>query len=63
MQLVREIGDPIEVEVPPIARESPVPNIGDAPVRHGFDVDDEIDACAISAVRLTAAEDHLPPPV
>jgi hypothetical protein len=58
-QLVREIGMCVEVEVPPVARKSPVPDVRDPPGRQWFEVDDEVDAAAIGAVHVTTAEDHL----
>lgn len=52
----------IEGQMPPVAWVPPVANIGDAPVRHRFDVDDEVDASAVGAVDEAPAEDHLTMP-
>ena len=49
----------IEVEVPSVARISPVADVRDPPGGHRFEVDDEIDASAIGAVHFATAEDHL----
>lgn len=61
-QLAREVAVAIEGQMPPIARVAPVTNVGDAPVRHRFDVDYKIDASAVVAVDETPAEDHLTMP-
>ena len=45
--------------MPPVARESPVSDADDLPVRRRFDLDDQVDATIIWAVELTSAEDHL----
>jgi hypothetical protein len=52
----------IERQVPPVARVPPVADAGDAPVRHRFEVDDEVYACAVRAVDEPSAEDHLAVP-
>ena len=58
-QLVREVGVCVEVQVPGLARKSPVPDIGDPPDRRRLEIDDEIDASAVGTVPLATAEDHL----
>jgi hypothetical protein len=58
-QLIGKMGASVEVEVPSVAREPPVPDVGDLPIGRRFDVDDEIHATTVWAVDLTPAEDHL----
>jgi hypothetical protein len=58
-QLISKAAAPVEVDVPSVAREAPVADVGDLPVGRRFDFDNEIHATAISRVHLTPAEDHL----
>lgn len=58
-QLISAASAAVEVEVPSVARKPPVADVGDLPVGHRFDVNDEIHATIICAVGLTLAEDHL----
>jgi broad specificity phosphatase PhoE len=45
--------------VPPVAGKSPVAHVGNAPFRRRFEVDHEVDACAVGTVDEAPAEDHL----
>ncbi len=49
----------LKVEMPTVARKTPIADVGYVPVGRGFDVNDEVHTTVICAVDLTAAEDHL----
>jgi len=53
------VGASVEVEVPSVAREPPVADVGDLPAGRRFDFNDEIHATTICTVDLAPAEDHL----
>lgn len=58
-QLLGKVRIAIEVEMPPIALESPVTHIDDPPLGSRLQVEDQIDAPAIIAVPFTTTEDDL----
>ena len=58
-QLISAASAAVEVEVPSVARKSPVADVGDLPVEPRFEVNDEIHTTSIWAVDLAPAEDHL----
>jgi hypothetical protein len=58
-QLISKASASVEVEVPSVARKSPVADVGDSPVGSRFEINDEIHAATIYAVDLAAAEDRL----
>ena len=49
----------VEVQMPAIGWESPVPHIGDAPPGGRLDVDHQIDASAVDRINQSATEDDL----
>ena len=58
-QLISKAGASVEVEVPSVARKPPVADVGDLPVGHRCEFNNEIHATIICAVDLAPAEDHL----
>lgn len=58
-QLISKAGASVEVEVPSVAQIPPVADVGDLPVGHRCEFNDEIHATIICAVDLAPAEGHL----
>jgi hypothetical protein len=58
-ELISQAGASLKVEMPTLARKTPIADVGDLPVGRRFDFNDEIHAATICAVDLTPAEDHL----
>lgn len=57
--LLRERAVPVELQLPSVARKSPVADFDDMPLRRLFETNKEVDAATVFAVDVATAEDHL----
>jgi hypothetical protein len=58
-QLRREVAVAKERKMPSLGRVTPVANVGDPPIGHRCEVDDEINTTVVRPVAGAPAEDHL----